>query len=81
MSPNAPKNLRRAEGPACCGNCLMYKSLDDYKDLIRQFGPASPLVSSYGYNEEYLIKDGICEVSGDPPVFMNQVCDNYFAKQ
>lgn len=80
MSPTTIRNLRRANTTKCCGNCLLYKSLAEYKDLVRRFGLGSPLVTSYGYNEEYLVKDGICEVDGDPPVLEREVCDDYFAK-
>jgi hypothetical protein len=72
-----PRNLRPAAGPECCGTCIMYKPLDEYKELVRRHGAASPLVLSYGYGPEYLEKDGICERSGDPPVLDSEVCDDY----
>lgn len=75
----ATPNLRPATGPDCCGGCFFYKSLEDYKALVRQFGPGSPLVLAYGYGPEYLSKDGICEVSGDPPVLKSEVCDRFMA--
>lgn len=74
-----PVHLRTATGVKSCANCIMYKSLDDYKNLIHQFGPASPLVQAYGYGPEYLEKDGICEMDGDPPVMRSDVCDNYLS--
>lgn len=74
-----PTHLRTATASKCCGNCIMYKSLDEYKNLIRQFGPASPLVRAYGYGPEYLAKDGICEMQGDPPVMKSEVCDNFLS--
>ena len=72
-----PSNLRPASGPERCGSCIMYKSLDEYRQLVRLHGPASSLVTSYGYGPEYLEKDGICERSGDPPVLESEVCDDY----
>ena len=75
--PVKPPNLRPASGPDCCGNCFMYKSLDDYKALVQKFGAHSPLVLNYGYGQEYLTKDGICEVSGDPPLLKTEVCDRF----
>jgi hypothetical protein len=74
-----PVHLRTAIGAKSCANCIMYKSLDDYKNLIRQFGPASPLVQAYGYGPEYLEKDGICEMEGDPPVMKSDVCDSFLS--
>jgi hypothetical protein len=75
--PVKPPNLRLATEPECCGKCFRYKPLDDYKELFLRFGPNSPLVHAYGYGEEYLVKDGICEVSGDPPVLKSELCDNF----
>ncbi len=77
--PGKLPNLRLAAGSECCGKCFLYKSLDDYKGLIQQFGPNSPLVQAYGYGQEYLLKDGICEVAGDPPVLESEVCDNFMS--
>jgi hypothetical protein len=74
-----PVHLRTATGVKSCANCIMYKSLDDYKNLIRQFGPGSPLVTAYGYGPEYLQKDGICEMEGDPPVMRSDICDNFLS--
>ena len=74
-----PVNLRPATGPKSCGNCIIYKSLDEYKNLVRQFGPGSPLVRNYGYSPEYMTMDGICEVTGDPPVLKTYVCDNFLS--
>lgn len=71
------RNLRQATGAERCGKCFMYKSLNEYKELVRRFGPASPIVTAYGYGEDYLAKDGICEISGDPPVLESEVCDHY----
>jgi len=77
--PIQPPNLRPATGTECCGKCFLYKPLDDYKELVQRFGPYSPLVRAYGYGEEYLVKDGICEVRGDPPVLKSEVCDHYMS--
>ena len=74
-----PINLRPGAAPKTCGNCMMYKSLDVYRGLVSQFGAQSALVQSYGYGPEYLERDGICEVQGDPVVMKTQVCDNYMA--
>jgi hypothetical protein len=72
-----PANLRPTTDARSCGNCLLYKSLDEYKNLISQFGAGSPLVTAYGYGTEYLAHDGICETTGDPPVLKTQICDAY----
>ena len=74
-----PVNLRPATDAQSCGNCIIYKSLDEYKNLVRQFGPGSPLVRNYGYGPEYMTMDGICEVTGDPPVLKTYVCDNFLS--
>lgn len=74
-----PPNLRPASGLERCGRCIMYKSLDEYRNLIQRFGPGSPVVQAYGYGAEYLSADGICEVSGDPPVMESQVCDRFLS--
>jgi hypothetical protein len=74
-----PIDLRPATSAQSCGTCLMYRSLDDYKGMVSQFGAQSLLVLAYGYGPQYLTSDGICEVSGDPPVQKSQVCNNYIA--
>jgi hypothetical protein len=76
-NPLQPVNLRQAAGHECCGSCIMYRSLNDYKELVSRFGLGSPLVRAYGYGQVYLEKDGICEMSGDPPVLISEVCDLY----
>lgn len=78
-----PIHLRTATGAKTCANCIMYKSLDDYKNLVRRVGPASPYVHSYvlayGYGPEHLQKDGVCETDGHPPVMKDEVCDSFLS--
>jgi len=70
-------NLRPTAGAQRCGNCLIYKSLDDYKDLARRWGIGHPLVAVYGYGPEAMEMDGICEVTGGPLVLSSYVCDRH----
>jgi hypothetical protein len=73
-------NLRPATGPASCGDCFMFESLDEFRRLVATLGWDSPVVQAYGYSEAYLEADGICGVTGDPPVSRTEVCDVFSAQ-
>ncbi len=75
-----PPNLRKSIDTQACGQCFMFKTLDEYKELVSRFGPGHPLVTAYGYDAGYMLKDGICEVHHDHPVMRDDVCDNFMKR-
>jgi hypothetical protein len=72
-----PPGLRKSVDARSCGQCFMFKLLDEYKELVRKFGSGHPLVTAYGYDAGYMLKDGICEVHGDHAVMRDDVCNDF----